>query len=177
MDERKVVCYIATSLDGYIADVEETLDWLLHVEMEGDGGYQAFIETVDTVVLGRRTYEWVMKYENGNFPYVDQQSYVVTSRPEASKGQLTFTSEDPANLVKRLKQQAGNTIWPVGGSLLLERLLQEDLVDEFIISVAPLTLGDGIPLFQKTQRRLDFTLESVTKHGQMAQMHYIRRRT
>lgn len=176
MSERKVVCYIATSLDGYIADVDETLDWLLSVEMDGDGGYGAFFETVDTIVLGRRTYEWVMDYEKGNYPYVDQQSYVVTSRPETGTGQLTFTSEDPASLVKRLKQQHGKTIWPVGGSLLLEGLLDADLLDEFIISVAPVTLGDGIPLFQKAQRRLDFTLESVTKHGQMAQMHYKRRR-
>ncbi|ALS75319.1 hypothetical protein AUC31_08830 [Planococcus rifietoensis] len=176
MAERKVICYIAQSLDGYIADPEETLDWLLDVEMDGDAGYGQFIETVDTILLGRRTYEWVVSHESGEFPYVDQRSYVFTSHPKENEGQITFTSEDPASIVKKLKQQPGGTIWPVGGSLLLERLLQEDLVDEFIISIAPVTLGDGIPLFQKAQRQLGFTLENVGKDGQVAQLHYSRRR-
>ncbi|MFK8795420.1 dihydrofolate reductase family protein [Planococcus plakortidis] len=176
MGERKVVCYIAQSLDGYIADKEETLDWLLDVEMEGDAGYGEFIDTVDTVLLGRRTYEWVMAHEGGKFPYADQRSYVFTSRPKEDEGQIAFTSEDPASVVKKLKQQPGGTIWPVGGSLLLESLLQEDLIDEFIISIAPVTLGGGIPLFQKAQRRLDFTLESVGQDGQIAQVHYVRQR-
>lgn len=176
MGERKVICYIAQSLDGYIADQEETLDWLLDVEMDGDAGYQQFIETVDTILLGRRTYEWVVSHESGKFPYVDQRSYVFTSHPKEDEGQISFTSEDPASAVKKLKQQPGGTIWPVGGSLLLERLLQEDLVDGFIISIAPVTLGDGIPLFQKAQRHLDFTLEGVAKDGQIGQLHYTRRR-
>ena len=176
MGGRKVVCYIAQSLDGYIADKEETLEWLLDVEMDGDAGYGQFIETVDTILLGRRTYEWVIAHESGEFPYVDQRSYVFTSNPKADEGQITFTSEDPASVVGKLKQRPGGTIWPVGGSLLLESLLQEDMVDEFIISIAPVTLGDGIPLFQKAQRRLDFTLEGVGKDGQIAQLHYVRRR-
>ncbi|MBT2581489.1 dihydrofolate reductase family protein [Planococcus sp. ISL-109] len=113
-----------------------------------------------------------MNHENGSFPYANQQSYVFTSHPEPGRGQVKFTSEDPASLVKRLKQQPGKTIWPVGGSLLLESLLREDLVDEFIISVAPVTLGESIPLFQKALWRLDFTLENVTKDGQIAQLHY-----
>ena len=74
MAERKVICYIAQSLDGYIADPEETLDWLLDVEMDGDAGYGQFIGTVDTILLGRRTYEWVVSHESGEFPYVDQRS-------------------------------------------------------------------------------------------------------
>ncbi|MEZ0480782.1 dihydrofolate reductase family protein [Planococcus sp. SSTMD024] len=176
MGERKVICYIAQSLDGYIADKEETLDWLLNVEMDGDAGYGRFIETVDTILLGRRTYDWVIDHESGEFPYADQRSYVFTSHPKEDEGKITFTSEEPARVVKKLKQQPGGTIWPVGGSLLLESLLQEDLVDEFIISIAPVTLGDGIPLFQKAQRRLDFTLEKIEKDGQIAQLHYTRRR-
>ncbi|RAZ67717.1 dihydrofolate reductase family protein [Planococcus maitriensis] len=176
MGGRKVVCYIAQSLDGYIADKEETLEWLLDVEMDGDAGYGRFIETVDTILLGRRTYEWVIAHESGKFPYADLRSYVFTSHPKEDEGQIAFTSEDPASVLKKLKQQPGGTIWPVGGSLLLENLLQEDLIDEFVISIAPVTLGDGIPLFQKAQRRLDFTLERVGKDGQIAQLHYTRRR-
>lgn len=177
MAGRKVICYIAQSLDGYIADADETLDWLLDVEMDGDAGYGRFIDTVDTVLLGRRTYEWVVSHESGEFPYVDQRSYVFTSHPKENEGKITFTSEDPASVVKKLKEQPGGTIWPVGGSLLLESLLQEDLVDEFIISIAPVTLGNGIPLFQKAQRQLAFTLEGVEQDGQIAQLHYKRQRS
>lgn len=176
MSERKIVCYIATSLDGYIADKEETLDWLLSTERDGDAGYQDFLETVDTILLGRRTYDWVMDHEKGQFPYSDQKSYVFTSRPETGSEHLEFISEDPGSFVKKLKQQPGGTIWPVGGSLLLEGLLREDLVDEFIISIAPVTLGEGIPLFQQAQRRLNFTLESIQQYGQFAQLHYKRRK-
>ena len=176
MAERKVVCYIAQSLDGYIADTEETLDWLTDVKMDGDAGYGEFIETVDTILLGRRTYDWVIDRIDGEFPYADQHSYVFTSHPKEDESKITFTSEDVASVVKTLKQQPGGTIWPVGGSLLIESLLKEDLVDEFIISIAPVTLGEGIPLFQKAQRRLDFTLESVAKDGQVAQMHYKRQK-
>lgn len=176
MAERKVVCYIAQSLDGYIADTEETLDWLLDVEMDGDAGYGEFIEKVDTILLGRRTYDWVVDRVTEEFPYADQHSYVFTSHPKENESNITFTSEDPAAVVKTLQQQEGGTIWPVGGSLLIESLLNEDLVDEFIISIAPVTLGKGIPLFQEAQRRFDFTLEKVEKDGQIAQLYYKRKR-
>ena len=63
MDNRKIVCYIAASLDGYIATEDDSLDWLFKVEGEGDAGYAEFMETIDTVVMGRRTYDWVMEME------------------------------------------------------------------------------------------------------------------
>ncbi len=65
---RKVIVYIATSLDGYIATKDESLDWLFKVEGEGDNGYSEFYDTIDTIVLGRRTYDWIMNEEKGNFP-------------------------------------------------------------------------------------------------------------
>lgn len=176
MDERKVVCYIATSMDGYIADLNETLDWLLHVEMEGDAGYGKFMESVDVVLLGRRTYDWVMEQENGEFPYSGLQSYVFTSRPAAAEEGVRFTSQDPAEVVKGLKREPGGTIWPVGGSLLLANLLEADLIDEFIVSVVPVLLGDGIPLFPQTDQRKNFSLLEVLQDGQIAQMHFERKK-
>lgn len=75
-DERKIVCFIAESLDGYIATEDESLDWLFKVEGTGDNGYSEFIKTIDTVVMGRKTYDWVMDMEKGEYPYEGFKSYI-----------------------------------------------------------------------------------------------------
>ena len=78
--QRKVVLFIATSLDGYIATENDSLDWLYKVEGEGDNGYSEFYETVDTILMGRRTYDWILKHVTGDFPYKNKECFVF-SRP------------------------------------------------------------------------------------------------
>ena len=174
-EQRKILCYIAISLDGYIATEDDSLDWLFKVEMEGDAGYAEFMETVDTVVMGRRTYEWVMDMEKGEFPYKDKECYVFSSKQTGSNEHVTFTDEAIPSFIERLRKQEGKNIWIVGGSLLIEGFLREGLMDEFIISVAPTLIGKGIPLFQKLDAEMEFKLESAKQSGQFTQMHLVRK--
>lgn len=173
--QRKVVCYIAASLDAYIATEDDSLEWLFKVEMDGDAGYAEFMETIDTVVMGRRTYEWVMEMEKGKFPYEDKECYVFSSRPAKSSEHAIFTNEDVPSFVERLRKRQGKNIWVVGGSLLLEAFLRERLVDEFIISIAPTLIGRGIPLFQNLDAEIEYELKSVKQSGQFAQLYLIRK--
>ena len=76
MSNRKVVLYIGISLDGYIATKEESLEWLLNTQGSGDNGFGEFYNTVETIIMGRRTYDWIMAQENGQFPYIGRECYV-----------------------------------------------------------------------------------------------------
>lgn len=173
--ERKITCYIAASLDGYIATKDDSLDWLFKVEMEGDAGYAEYMETIDTVVMGRRTYDWIMEMEKGKAPYPDKKSYVFSKSKSGQEGHVIFTNEDVASFVQRERALPGKDIWVVGGSALLHDFLKEKLIDEFIISVAPTLIGQGIPLFQELDFELEFTLKTVRQSGQFAQLHLIRK--
>lgn len=172
--ERKIVCYIATSLDGYIATENDSLEWLFRIEGEGDAGYAEFMETIDTVVMGRRTYEWVMEAENGKYPYEGLASYVFTSAADKDDPFVTFTNQDIASFAKDLKTQPGKNIWVIGGSNLLHGFVKENLIDEWIISIAPTLIGKGIPLFQENDFEIPLKLKSVKSYGQFAQLHYER---
>lgn len=172
MSERKVSVYIATSVDGYIATENDSLDWLFRSEPEGDAGYGEFYDTVDSVIMGRRTYDWVMEQVEGKYPYEDKESYIYTSRLEKSTSDITFTSEKPSTLIDRIKKVDGGTIWVVGGGALINEFLQNNLIDEFIISIAPALIGKGIPLFKNSEMEHNLELTDVRRYGQFAQLHY-----
>ena len=173
MDTRKIVCYIAESLDGYIATEDDSLDWLFKVDGEGDAGYAEFMETIDTVVMGRRTYEWVMEMEKGEYPYSEIKSYVYSSNVPASyPDDVEFTAIDIPIFAEQLKSTPGKNIWVIGGSKLLAGFMEAGLIDEFIISIAPVTIGNGIPLFQPSYVTTEFKLKDVRRYGEFAQLHY-----
>lgn len=174
-NERKISCYIAASLDGYIATKDDSLDWLFKVEGEGDAGYEEYMSNIDTIVMGRRTYEWVMAQEDGKFPYTEQDCYVFTSSRTGKDDFVAFTDEGVASFANRMLQTPGKDIWVVGGSQLLHAFLQERLIDEFIISIAPTLIGSGIPLFQESDFQQEFTLKSTKQYGQFAQLHLVRK--
>src|SRR5690606_26284969 len=94
-NKRKVVCYIAESLDGYIATEDDSLEWLFKSEVEGSGdaGYAEFMKNIDTVIMGRRTYDWVMEAENGDYPYQELTSYVFTSSASEENSNVIFTQQ------------------------------------------------------------------------------------
>ncbi len=172
MADRKLVLYIAVSLDGFIADEKESLKWLLETEGEGDNGYGEFYETIDTILLGRRTYDWVMEHENGNFPYKGKKCYVFSKSLKGKNDYVEFTDEDIPALVKKLKGLEGGDIWIVGGGELLDCFIRERLVDRFIITVAPALIGRGIPLFKEKDIEMDLELKSVRRFNQFAELQY-----
>jgi dihydrofolate reductase len=150
MDKNRSVCvYIAASLDGYIAAPGDDLSFLSRVEQEGeDYGYAAFTETVDTVIIGRKTYDWVMN-QVSQFPHADKEAYVITRAERPPVGNTRFYTGDIKELVQGLKGKEGKNIFVDGGAEVVNSLLKEGLVDELIISIIPVLLGAGTRLFQE----------------------------
>ncbi|NVO21308.1 MAG: dihydrofolate reductase [Bacteroidetes bacterium] len=140
---RRVKLFIATSLDGYIARKDGGIDWLF---TDGDYGYADFYASIDTTLTGRKTYELILTF--GDFPYPGKTNYIFSRAGSwGSAEQVTFVDEDVAAFVERLKKQEGRDIWLVGGAEIVSALERAGLIDDYIISVHPIILGDGISLF------------------------------
>ena len=171
--QRKIVLFIAQSLDGYIATKNDSLDWLFKVEGEGDNGYSEFFETVDTILIGKRTYDWVMEQEKGQFPYQNKDCYVFSRTPLEDTKNVKFINEDIVEFADNLKKEEGENIWIVGGGDILHTFLKEKLVDELIVTVAPTIIGEGIPLFKAGDYQLDLSLIGTRTFNQFVELHYI----
>lgn len=171
-NNRKVVLYIAMSLDGYIAKPNDDLSFLNIVEKEGeDYGYSAFISTVDTVILGRKTYDWVTAQVD--FPHADKESYVITRTPKPSMGRTIFYTGNLKDLINDLKNKEGKNIFCDGGAVLVNELLKEQLIDELIISVIPILVGEGKKLFVEGNPEQKLQLSSVKNYDTgLVQLHY-----
>lgn len=176
---RKLIIYIAASLDGYIAKPNDDLSFLKLVEKEGeDYGYSEFTATIDTIILGRKTYDWVLKeigashYDNG-----DREVYVITRSERLSVGKTTFYTGNLVEFVQQLKAKEGKDIYCDGGAELINELLANDLIDEFIISVIPVLLGEGVRLFKsgRPEQQLEL-LNTKTFDTGLTQLHYRRNR-
>ncbi|QCR33078.1 dihydrofolate reductase family protein [Lysinibacillus sp. SGAir0095] len=170
--KRKLVVFIATTLDGYIATKEDSLEWLFKVEGDGDNGYSEFYETVDTVVMGKRTYDWLMEQDLEEFPYKNKECYVFTRSTLKNTEDVIFVNEDVTKFAEKRMNQDGKSIWIVGGGELLHSFIEEKLVDEFIITIAPTLLGNGIPLFKKGDDQLDLLLKGTRTFNQFVELHY-----
>lgn len=173
---RKVKLFIATSLDGFIAAPDGGIDWLSMVEKPGeDYGYAAFDATTDTVIMGRKTYEKVLSF-GIDYPHRNKQSYIITQTLAASgDAKIHFYGGDLSELITGLKKTTGKDIFVDGGAQVVNALLKEQLIDEFIISVIPVLLGDGIRLFGGVFPGQKLKLQQV-KHfdSGLVQSHYIK---
>lgn len=167
---RPLVCFIATSLDGYIAGPAGEIDWLFS---DQDYGYTQFIVGVDTVLMGRKTYDHCLTF--GEYPYPGIPNYVWSRTRQGKDAHATFVSGDIVELLKGLKQQEGKTIWLVGGSALVGEAIRHDLLDELIVAVHPIVLGDGVPLFPRglPKRQFQF-IKSEPFHSGLVQLTYHR---
>ena len=171
---RKLILYIATSLDGYIAKPNDDLDFLNIVQKEGeDYGYSAFISTVDTVIVGRKTYDWVLKQTD--FPHADKNTYIITRTERTSVGRTTFYTGNLKELVSQLKSEKGETIFCDGGAEIVNELLNDQLIDEWIISVIPILVGNGTRLFKDGRSEQQLELISIQSYDTgLVQLHYRR---
>lgn len=174
-NNRQVILYIAMSLDGYIAKPNDDLSFLSTVEKEGeDYGYADFVSTIDTVILGRKTYDWVMK-QVGEFPHADKNAYIITRTARPTIGKTVFYTGDLTNLVRKLKSENGKNIFCDGGAEIVNELLKNDLLDEIIISVIPILVGNGTRLFKdgRPEQKLKL-LDVKTFDTGLTQLHYKR---
>ena len=146
----EVILYIAASLDGYIARQDGDIDWLASVERpDTDYGYAPFYQSIDVALRGRKTYELALSF--GEWPYPGKPSVVFTHRNlRSERDDVTFTSARPQAVLADLAARGMKRAWLVGGAELVAAFQKERLIDEYIVSMIPVILGAGIPLFLST---------------------------
>jgi dihydrofolate reductase len=146
--DRKLILYIAMSLDGFIAKKDDNIDFLNMVEVPNeDYGYADFLQGIDTVIWGRRTFEKVVSFGQG-LPHQDKAVFVISRTKEGKQEHATF-HHDVVDLVQTLKKQSGKSIYCDGGAEIVSELLRHRLFDTVIVSVIPHLLGEGIRLFKE----------------------------
>jgi dihydrofolate reductase len=152
---RKIVLFIATSLDGFIAGKDGNTDWLYS---DGDFGYNEFYKSIDTTLMGYNTFFYIRHFND--FPYPDKKNYVFTRKNrKPDDNPVEFVLGDVVEFTRKLKKEAGKNIWLVGGGQINSILLNADLIDQMIISIHPIALGQGIKLFRdESLKKLNFDL-------------------
>ncbi|WP_436524780.1 dihydrofolate reductase family protein [Actinoplanes sp. HUAS TT8] len=175
--------YTATTIDGYIADEDNSLDWLFEVDDGGDANpFGDFFAEVGAFAMGSTTYEWVLAHENAVeepekwlSPYGDTPAWIFTHRelPRIPGANINFVRGEVAPVHEAMTTAAGDkNVWLVGGGELVGSFADAGLLDEIILGVAPATLGAGAPVLPRrlTSKRLSLT--SVSRLGQFANLRY-----
>ena len=171
---RNVIVHIATSADGYIARPDGDLEWLTsRPAPKGFYGINAFMKSIDTMLLGRKTYEASLRM---GAKFDAKGRHLVFSRqapPADAPSGVEFVSDAIGAFVDHLREQPGKDIWLMGGGDLIASFLDEQAVDAFVISVVPVFIGDGIPLLARRHRHLPLDLHSVERFDDgLVQLHY-----
>jgi len=177
--------YTATSVDGFIADPANSLDWLFAVERgeSGAGEFASFFAGVGAFAMGATTYAWVLEHEKllerpeqWSHYYGDTPCWVFTHRtdlPPVPGARLTFVQGDVRPVHAEMAAAAGDrTIWLVGGGELVGAFADHGLLDEVVLDVAPVTLGGGAPLLPRRLTSSRLTLSAVEQRGQFAHLTY-----
>ena len=178
--KRKNSLYIATSLDGYIADKNGGIAWLDSIKIpdDEDMGYLKFTEGIDALVMGRTTFETVLGFDV-DWPYqkpVFVLSTTLNEIPDSHKGKAHLVKGTLAEILGQIHKKGYLRLYIDGGKTI-QNFLKEDLIDEMIITVFPIVLGGGSPLFSETPKELAFELvDSKMYFNQLVQHHYIRNR-
>jgi dihydrofolate reductase len=171
---RKVIVHIGTSADGYIARPDGDLEWLTsRPAPKGFYGMNAFMKSIDTKVLGRKTYEESLRL-GATFDSKDRS--IVFSRqapPADAPSGVEFVNGAIGPFVTRLRELPGKDIWLMGGGDLIASFLDEQAIDEFVITVVPVFIGDGIPLIARRHRHVLLDLHSSERFEDgVVQLHY-----
>ena len=170
--ERRVILYIAMSLDGYIATKNNELDFLSQVEDGQDYSYNDFVNSVDTVIVGRKSFDKVISM-GLTYPHTNKELYIITHTARPAVGTTEYYTGNLKELVHDLKAKEGKSIYVDGGAEVVNELLLENLIDEFYISIIPTLLGDGISLFKcdRPDLKLKF-ISSKSYNKGLVQLHY-----
>lgn len=166
---RKIILYIAISLDGFIARKNGDIDWLTKYQNEKeDYGFENFYENVDIVIVGGKTYRQVKEAYNKKEVYVFSRK-----SPKQKIGNINFVKGDVKKLIDKIKLKDGKNIWLVGGADLTNQFRKDNLIDEYIITFIPTLLGEGISLFSGKNYENNLKLLGVKNYSNgLVQMHY-----
>jgi dihydrofolate reductase len=177
--KRKIIVSVATSADGFIARVDGAIDWLDRPDPKGNYGMDAFYKSIDTILWGRKTYEMALSFQEkgvaGSAFDTRVKNYVFTRTlpPSTAPSGVEFVNEPVKAFAARLRAKKGKDIWIMGGAGIIASFLDEGEIDEFILSVIPTLIGEGIPLIAPRHRTVPLKLISCTKFADsVVKLHY-----
>ena len=165
MAKPKIILYIATSLDGFIASKDLSVAWLdKYQKKDTDYGYKKFFNSIDGVVVGNTTQK--------QFPqnYERKPTFVFSRKKTEAKDNLTYVKGTVKNFMS--KHSLKGNIWLLGGAEIIHQFLKEDLIDEFIIFVMPELLGEGVKLFKESTLKKKLKLINSKSYGEVIELHY-----
>lgn len=168
-----VYFYGCITLDGYLADKNHNLDWLYESGSPEETSYESFYNRMDITIMGKRTFNVIKGLDDIESIYPTTDNYVFTHEEALNVNGFTPVSGDVVEFVKQI--DCSKNVWIVGGNTLLAPLLDNDLIDNMVVQIAPVLLGDGIPLFTQKEGLKRFVLSEVNKYGQFAEMVYSRK--
>ncbi len=156
---RKLILFSATSIDFYIARKDGSINWLF--SDGNDYGYYAFYKNIDSILVGHRTFKEALKLDK-NFPDPDRTYFVFSKKKEHSEWKnVNFVRYDIPEFVEKMKNLPGKNIWLMGGAQINELLYNAGLIDEMILSIHPIILGEGIPLLGEHPHEESFEVMNV----------------
>jgi dihydrofolate reductase len=173
MRRRKIIVYIATSADGFIARKDGSVDWLNRPSTAGDYGMGDFMKSIDTILWGRRTYGYGEGGGGGGFGK-KIKNYVFTHQPPASAPRgVEFVNRPVSEFASELREHEGKDIWMMGGGNIIASFLDAGEIDEFMIHVIPTFIGDGIHLIEPRHRNIELKLISSHAYDDgVVKLHY-----
>lgn len=176
---RKIIAMLAVSADGFIARPDGAVDWLEDPRLKGDHGMSDFYKSIDTILWGRKTYEMALGFQAKGIPGSEfdpgMKNYVFTRTlsPAGAPSAVEITSEAVKPFATRLRAAKGKNIWMMGGAGLIASFLDEGELDEFILHVIPIIIGEGIPLLAPRHRTMPLRLVESTKYSDgVVGLHY-----
>jgi dihydrofolate reductase len=167
--ERKIIVFIATSADGFIARRDGSVDWLERPDLKGDYGMAEFYASIDTILWGRKTCDMALEFQKkgvaGAAFDMRVRNYVFTHNlpPGPAPAGVDFVSEPVVPFARRLRGEKGKDIWIMGGAEIIGSFLDAGEIDEFVISMIPTFIGEGIPLMAAGRRDVGLKLISCTE--------------
>jgi dihydrofolate reductase len=167
--KRKIIVYIATSADGFIARADGSFDWLDRPRVKGNYGMNAFYKTIDTTLWGKKTYDQAIEYQkkgvSGTGFDAKVKNYVFSrsAPPSSAPKGIEFVTEPIKSFAARLRKEKGKDIWMMGGGGIIASFLDAGEIDEFNIHVIPKFIGEGIPLIAAARRNVPLKLISSKK--------------
>lgn len=175
---RRIILYIAMSLDGYIADVGGGVDWLngQNPQIETPDTYTEFVQNVDTVIMGWNTYRQVAEeLSPDKWVYENLQSYVITHHKIPSTDKIHFVQLAPTDLLRGLLNESGRDIWICGGADIVRQLMRDNMIDRWHITIIPTLLGSGLRLFAEFEPQIELKLLKTETYNGIIEMVYERR--